>query len=246
MLDIYTTSSVRCDNTLSFLSKSGESALAARTKKPGKPRGKKKETTKSDITCENCKRTGHGKPDCYSKGGGKEGQGPRQRSKQKSKESETVVVAADNDEKEMFAFTCTSSYVAVVEDLDMPKSKLGTCIDSGASWNYCPDCSKFSNYKPVQRKITTADGTTLAAVGMGDLHVELPNGSQKTKVILKDSIHAPDMAFTLLSISRLDQAGFSVTFNKGMCTIRNPKGRSIATVPHSDGLYQIAASNRPK
>jgi GAG-pre-integrase domain len=87
---------------------------------------------------------------------------------------------------------------------------------------------------------------TLAAIGMENLYVELPNGSQKTKVIFKDSIHAPDMAFTLLSISHLDQAGFSVTFNKGMCTIRDPKGCTIATVSHSDGLHQIAALNRPK
>jgi hypothetical protein len=213
--------------------KSTKLALVAQTKKPGKPRGKKKETNKSDITCKNCKRTGHGKPDCYSKGGGKEGQGPRQRLKQKLKESKTVVVAADDDEKEMFAFTCTSNYVAVTENLDVLKLKLGTCIDSSASQNYCPDHLKFSNYKFVQCKKTMANGITLAAVGMRDLHVELPNRSQRMKVIFKDSIHALDMAFTLLSISRLDQARFLVTFNKGMCTIRDPKGHTITTVPHS-------------
>jgi hypothetical protein len=30
-------------------------------------------------------------------------------------------------------------------------------------------------------------------------------------------------------------------FNKGMCTIKDPKGQTIATIPHSDGLYKIAA-----
>src|ERR1700678_3723313 len=58
-------------------SKDVESAMAARTKKTGKPKGKRRENNKSDITCESCKKTGHGKPDCYSKGGGKEGQGSR-------------------------------------------------------------------------------------------------------------------------------------------------------------------------
>jgi GAG-pre-integrase domain len=214
-------------------------ALAAQTKKPGK----KRERNKSDITCKNCKRTEHGKLDCYSKREGKEGQGPRQRLKQKAKKSETVVVATDDNEKEMFAFMCMSDYVAVTEDLDVPKSKLGTYIDSSTSQNYCPDCTKFSNYKSVQQKIPTANGMTLAAIGMGDLYVELPNGSQKTKVIFKYSINAPDMAFTLLSISWLDQARFSVICNKEMCTIRDLKGHTIATVPHSDGLYQIAAAN---
>lgn len=49
------------------------------------------------------------------------------------------------------------------------------------------------------------------------------------------------MAFTLISVSRLDKAGYKVSFGKGMCSIMNPKGRTIATVPHSDGLYRVAA-----
>ena len=47
------------------------------------------------------------------------------------------------------------------------------------------------------------------------------------------------MAFTLILISRLDKAGYQVTFKKGMCTIFNPKGQVIVTIPHSDGLYRI-------
>ena len=49
------------------------------------------------------------------------------------------------------------------------------------------------------------------------------------------------MAFTLISISRLTKARFSMTFVKGMCTIKNPKGQTIATIPNSDGLSKIAA-----
>jgi hypothetical protein len=72
--------------------------------------------------------------------------------------------------------------------------------------------------------MTTADGRMLTAIGMEDLHIKLPNGSVKTKTVFKNAIHTPEMAFTLISISRLNKAGFSVTFHKGMCTIINPKG----------------------
>ena len=82
----------------------------------------------------------------------------------------------------------------------------------------------------------------LNAIGMGDLQLKLPNGSGKTTTIFKDAIHTPEMAFTLISISRLDKAGFSVTFNQGMCTIRNPKSKTIATIPNSDGLYKVVAT----
>ena len=180
-------------------------------------------------------------PDCYSKGGGKEGQGPQQRQKAKEKESKTAVVTADDEENELFAFTCTSDYVAIVDGLNGPKSRLETCINSSASRDYCPDCTKFSNYKEIKQKITTADGQTLSATGMGDLYIKLPNGCKKTKTIFKNVIHAPNMAFTLISISKLDKAGYSVTFSKGICTIQDPKCKMIATIPHSDGLYKITA-----
>jgi hypothetical protein len=77
---------------------------------------------------------------------------------------------------------------------------------------------------------------------MGDLEMELPNGSGTTKMKFEQAIHAPDMAFTLISISQLDKAGYRVTFEKGMCKIMNPKGHVIATIPHSNGLYRVTAT----
>src|SRR5271168_165630 len=114
--------------------KTAESALAARLKKAGKS---EKDEDEPDVTCDNCKKPGHTKEQCYSKGGGSEGQGPRQ--KRKAKKSETATVATNDDEGDLFAFTCSSDYAAVAERLEMPKSRLGTCIDSGASMDYCPD-----------------------------------------------------------------------------------------------------------
>jgi len=112
----------------------------------------------------------------------------------------------------MFTFTCTSDYTAVAETLQLPKSKLGTCVDSGASRVYCQDHVKFTNYKLIDRDITTADGRTIKAVGTGDLVIDLPNGSKRTTTTFKGAIHAPDMAFTLISISRLDKADYKTIF----------------------------------
>jgi GAG-pre-integrase domain len=100
------------------------------------------------------------------------------------------------------------------------------------------------DYKAVEHKITTADGGTLTTAGVGDLHIDLPNGSGKTKTILKGAVHAPDMAFTLISISQLDKAGFSVLFNKGMCTIKDTSNKTITTIPNSNGLYKITTNKQ--
>ena len=67
------------------------------------------------------KKKGHKKADCWAKGGGKEGQGPKQK-KGKGKKSETAtVVAVDDDDKELFTFTCTSDFANVTEALQVSK-----------------------------------------------------------------------------------------------------------------------------
>ena len=233
-------------------SKAGESALAAHSKrarkgKAGKKKHEKKGKADSNENCGNCGKPGHSKEECWAKGGGKEGQGPRQKKKaSKGQKPEMAVVAVGEEKDELFAFVCTSSYANVAKSMQVPKSKLGTCVDSGASRDYCPDHSKFSNYKSIDRDITTADGRTIKAIGMGDMHIKLPNGSKKTKTVFKDAIHAPNMAFTLISISRLDKAGYSITFKKEMCTINNKNNHTIATIPHTDGLYHVIGSKEPR
>ena len=107
--------------------KNMESTLAAlgkkqRTRKHRSNRGKEKPTP--GATCENCKNAGHTKADCWAKGGGKEGQGPRGRnSKKGEKKAETAAAAeATGNTDEIFAFTCTSDYIGVANALNVPKS----------------------------------------------------------------------------------------------------------------------------
>ena len=114
-----------------------------------------------------------------------------------------TIAAVDDDDKELFAFTCMSDYANVAEALQVPKSWLGTCIDSGASRVYSSDSSKFANYKSIDCSITMADSRQLKAVGMGDLEIDMLNRSKMTTMTFKNAIHAPQMAFTLISISRL-------------------------------------------
>ena len=79
----------------------------------------------------------------------------------------------------------------------------------------------------------------IKAIGIGDVRIDLPNGNGETKTLLKETLHAPDMAFMLISVSRLDHANCSVTFKGGICTIKNSTGRTMATVPQSTGLYWL-------
>src|SRR5882762_3869158 len=86
----------------------GETALFVQATKQKQSRSHDK--TKSGKVCDNCHGKGHVKANCWSKGGGKEGQGPRQKAASKKgekKPTETVAVATDAN---LFAFSCTSDY----------------------------------------------------------------------------------------------------------------------------------------
>ena len=128
-------------------SNNGNSALAAHGKKGRRVRGRKTEKSKSDLTYENCGGSRHTKDDCWSKGGRKEGQGPRQKKhKKQEKRPEESAAVAKIEKDELFAFTCTSDYVALIKTLELPKDKFGACVDSGTSSQYCPNCAQFQNY----------------------------------------------------------------------------------------------------
>ena len=145
--------------------KTAKSALATLSKKPkvGKQRNHrgKEKSVPNAVKCENCKGSGHDEANCWAKGGGKEGQGPRSwRGKRKEKRPEMAVIAdTRHNADDLFAFTCISDYADVANALNVPKSQLGTCVDSGASRHYSPHRNVFTDYSPIHNQsITTADG----------------------------------------------------------------------------------------
>ena len=89
------------------------------------------------------------------------------------------------------------------------------------------------------------DGQKLKVVGMGNVVIKLPNGAKHTKVLLKDAIYTPNMAFTLISVSRLDEANGSAIFSGGMCTIKSAASCIVTTIPCADGLYSVLPAKDP-
>jgi len=77
---------------------------------------------------------------------------------------------------------------------------------------------------------------------MGNVKIDLPNGSKCNTVILKDVVYTPKLAFTLISVIRLDMAKCGVLFKKIMCTILYPDGKTMGMLPLSNGLYQLIAA----
>ena len=180
--------------------KKGSNAALSASASTGKKHGNNSANTASqDITCYNCDRKGHYKADCWRSGGGKEGQRPRcgqRRGGNSQKQSANA--ATEPEQKDNYAFA-TSDLASVAKQLNVPVDHRGAIIDSGATSHFCPDREKFTNFVAIEpQAIHTADGTTINAVGRGDVKLELPLGNKRTTVTLKNALYVPQMAFTLI------------------------------------------------
>ena len=71
--------------------------------------------------------------------------------------------------------------------------------------------------------------------------VDIPNGVDILQLRLTEVLYSPEVGYTLISVGRLNDNGFSMTFSGGKCTISGPDGACVGTVP-KDGnrLYKVA------
>src|SRR6266581_603348 len=205
------------------------------------------DTPKSKKQCSNCNKRGHLKADCWAKGGGKEGQGPKR--KDKAQDS-----AAAAEENELGAWAAVEEVSAEEDQGDFvgaagsPLARPGRAhnaatklYDSGASRHMSPFRDRFQTYQAIEpRAISAANKRIFYAIGTGDLRIEVPHGESSTPIILKDVLHAPEMGLTIVSIDRICKAGNSVMFKDDTCTIKNKDNKVIGVIPASaNGLYKV-------
>ena len=240
------------------INKSNAALIVAMAKtKDGKNKSKTMGRPKLQCLNQNCKKTGHTIDKCYAKGGGKEKEAPEWFKKLQKKEGSASINVAEKsemDNNEKYAMlTCNSDNdsTTLIVTSEFPAEAHATSendeiiLDSGASRHFSPNRSKFINYQEINPEpIRAADGRTFSALGKGDLEIKLPNGDQKpTQITLMNVYYSPNMAYTLMSVSCVDQAGYSVTIKGGTCIIRSPKSKIIGQIPLSQGLYRISKSD---
>jgi hypothetical protein len=113
-------------------------------------------------------------------------------------------------------------------------------INSGCTAHISPYRDLFTSYTPIDPvSILAANKTSFVAVGRGDVELTLPNGRTTTRLILKNILHCPGTAFTLVSMSTMNRARFSFVLGTGHLLVRAPNGEQIADIPEDGGLYRI-------
>ena len=92
--------------------------------------------------------------------------------------------------------------------------------NSGTTWHISPYRNLFNNYVEIPPKsLSAANKWKFAAIGKGDMVIEVPNSIDASKLQLTEVLYSPEVGYTLVSIGRLDQCGYTTTFSSGTCTI---------------------------
>jgi hypothetical protein len=211
-----------------------------------------REKDKCKVECFNCKKKGHYKLDCWAKGRGKEGQGPKQGKGTKEdatpaeEKEETEAWATIKDVPEPTDKAWFNAAAAAVGSTPMQVAQAHSdtatkLYNSGASHHMSPFRDRFKSYREIPpHAIAAADKRVFHAIGTGDLEIEVPNGKSSTSILLKDVLHAPKMGTTIVSVNRIAKAGYAVTFKDNTCQIRNKSNKVIGMIPASqNGLYKV-------
>ena len=82
------------------------------------------------------------------------------------------------------------------------------------------------------------------AVGKGNLHIKIQNGTGTTTVLLKgvllkDVLHCLNMGLTLVSIGKITATGYKFIFRGMSCRIYDPKDKIIGQINAKNGLYCV-------
>jgi len=91
-----------------------------------------------------------------------------------------------------------------------------------------------------QSKVYTAAEHSVKSIGTGEVIVNTKiSRSKKNSVKLKDTLCVPDLRNNLLSVSKVTDNGYTVTFNKHRTTIKRRDGSiALTTIKHND-LYVV-------
>ena len=89
------------------------------------------------------------------------------------------------------------------------------------------------------RAIQAANGESFTSNASGTLHLELPIGKNTRTLTLHNTLYCPGTPNTLVSLGKLDDAGYEMQTANGVLSIKDHQGNPIGSIPKINGLYQI-------
>ena len=182
-----------------------------------------------DKECYNCKKKGHIAAECWAKGGGKEGQGPKGRKPGKKNRA--------NQAQEVNSSLNDVAYMTTYGEM----SKYDWLLDCGSTSHVCTIREAFTDFQTVSETLNGVGEKGAAVLGRGTVKVRFKFDGKEFIHQLRDTLYAPNAPNCLLSLSRLDDVGGKVEFDDGKCWIKDKGKRVIGMGDKHQRLYLLRA-----
>ena len=115
--------------------------------------------------------------------------------------------------------------------------------DSGCTTHFFKSHKVFVNHKPVAKLIgqSSKEGTSFMILGIGNVVIRVINGGKEHTLTFRDALHAPDIMANLISISKLDLAGWHSVFGNRKVQFFHNKTK-VFMGELKNGMYLISGS----
>ena len=215
---------------------SGSGGVAMQAK--GKGYRRENSGAGKDMECFNCHKKGHMKTECWGKGGGREGQGPKGRSRRDRAHQATEATGQSNGTN----LNDVTFIASALSAIDLGISKSDWILDSGTTSHICPTRDAFSGYVHLKgMTIEGVGGNPVPVEGRGAVLVEFTINGKIVRHQLKETLHVPNAPNCLYSVSRLDEGGGGTLFKGGECYLKDGKGSVIGLGTKKNRLYVLKA-----
>ena len=115
-------------------------------------------------------------------------------------------------------------------------------VDSGATCHMCNNKALLEDFVEFDETVDVmlGDGKVLHATGSGtvSVHTVLANGKLQ-ECILHNVLLVPNLSYNLISVSKVTEAGKSISFEETQCNISCADGKVIATAKKVGCLYYL-------
>src|SRR5882757_3808003 len=194
-------------------------------------KGKDKQGNAKDKECYNCKKKGHFALDCWAKGGGKEGQGPKGR-KGTGKGNRAHQAEEINSNLNDACFMARNS---------RDSSKYDWLLDSCTTSHVCAIREAFTEFRPVKEILHGIGESGAEVIGRGTVRIKFEFDGKTFVHQLQDTLYVPSAPNCLMSLSRIDDGGGSVDFKDGLCWIKDNGNKIIGKGYKRQRLYMLHA-----
>ena len=184
---------------------------------------------KKNAKCRYCGKKGHYERECRTKEKDKKS---GKLKKPFQKQQANTVDKKDQEDGSVF-----------VAALSVTMSDKEWYIDSGASQHMTGIRSWFSTYEniPLGPKVYLGDDTGLAIKGKGNISFQFPNNVRKD---VHDILHVQGLAKNLLSVSKMTDQGYEVSFKADTCLMK--RDNTVIKGVRSGSLYKLLGTSVEK